>query len=297
MTGHMRKRGANSWQLIVHLGHDDRGRRRSASKTVRGTKREAELALAELVTEVAKHALLPTASMPMEQIVRSSLEAKAPQLSFDRGPLRGRDQAHRPGHRRHRSRAAPSPLRRGLLRPAPRARPLWIVHPQSALGHAHVPLVGEAARLALADLTSQPELHIPRPSSCGGVPSRQQPIAHTRLRHRPPCKGLSCVGTSGQECERAELDPPPRRRRLSAACRIASTCLALRVETRREESTLDDGPLSERVDPDRGRTDELHADFWHLGATHRSLRRIDGAGRTNGWWVRFLCRRCPVAQG
>jgi hypothetical protein len=53
MTGHMRKRGANSWQLIVHLGHDDRGRRRSASKTVRGTKREAEVALAELVTEVA----------------------------------------------------------------------------------------------------------------------------------------------------------------------------------------------------------------------------------------------------
>ncbi len=81
MTGHMRKRGANSWQLIVHLGHDERGRRRSASKTVWGTKREAELALAELVTDVAKHALVPMTSLRVEQVVRSWLEAKAPRLS------------------------------------------------------------------------------------------------------------------------------------------------------------------------------------------------------------------------
>ena len=71
MTGHMRKRGANSWQLIVHLGHDERGRRRSASKTVRGTKREAERALAELVTKVTRHALVPTTPLRMEQVVRS----------------------------------------------------------------------------------------------------------------------------------------------------------------------------------------------------------------------------------
>ena len=81
MTGHMRKRGPNSWQLIVHLGHDERGRRRSASKTVRGTKREAELALAALVTDVVKHALMPTTSLRVEQVVRSWLEAKAPRLS------------------------------------------------------------------------------------------------------------------------------------------------------------------------------------------------------------------------
>ena len=51
MSGHMRKRGANSWQLIVFNGFDSSGRRQYSRKTVRGTKKEAERALASFVVE------------------------------------------------------------------------------------------------------------------------------------------------------------------------------------------------------------------------------------------------------
>ncbi|MGI9644429.1 MAG: hypothetical protein ACR2O6_03880 [Ilumatobacteraceae bacterium] len=47
----MRQRGA-SWELRVFLGHDPvTGKQRYANKTVRGGKREAQRALAEMVTE------------------------------------------------------------------------------------------------------------------------------------------------------------------------------------------------------------------------------------------------------
>jgi integrase len=81
MTGHMRKRGANSWQLLVHIGNDESGRKRYASKTVRGTQRQAQLALAAFVTEVARTALVPTTPLRVEEVVRGWLEAKAPRLA------------------------------------------------------------------------------------------------------------------------------------------------------------------------------------------------------------------------
>jgi hypothetical protein len=40
MQGHMRKRGANTWQLLVR-GKDQNGRRRYVSKTVRGSARHS----------------------------------------------------------------------------------------------------------------------------------------------------------------------------------------------------------------------------------------------------------------
>ena len=52
----MRKRGANSWQLIVFNGFDSRGRRQYSRKTVHGTKKEAELLLAVYVLEVGHRA-------------------------------------------------------------------------------------------------------------------------------------------------------------------------------------------------------------------------------------------------
>jgi integrase len=81
MTGHMRKRGANSWQLLVHIGHDDSGRKHYASKTIHGTKREAQLALAAFVTEVSKTALVATGPVRVEAVVRGWLDAKAPRLA------------------------------------------------------------------------------------------------------------------------------------------------------------------------------------------------------------------------
>ena len=50
----MRQRGESSWELRVYLGTDpETGRRRYASRTVRGTKRAAQVALAELVEQAA----------------------------------------------------------------------------------------------------------------------------------------------------------------------------------------------------------------------------------------------------
>jgi len=81
VAGHMRKRGATSWQLLVHIGTDKRGRKRYASKTVKGTKRQAEVALAELVTEVARGELLPSEPISVEQVVERWLKAKSARIS------------------------------------------------------------------------------------------------------------------------------------------------------------------------------------------------------------------------
>jgi len=52
VTGFMRQRGS-SWQLIVHAGRDPvTGKKRYVSRTVKGTKREAQRALAALVTQI-----------------------------------------------------------------------------------------------------------------------------------------------------------------------------------------------------------------------------------------------------
>jgi integrase len=54
MRGSIRQRGARSWQLLVSLGVRDleTGRYRYVERQVRGRKRDAERALAELITEV-----------------------------------------------------------------------------------------------------------------------------------------------------------------------------------------------------------------------------------------------------
>lgn len=53
MKGHMQERGPKTWRLSVYVGRDSRtGRKRYAQRTVHGSKREAEKALARLVTEV-----------------------------------------------------------------------------------------------------------------------------------------------------------------------------------------------------------------------------------------------------
>ncbi len=55
MQGSIRKRSTDSWQLRVSLGKDRAtGKYRYVSRTVQGGKRDAQMALAQLVTEVGK---------------------------------------------------------------------------------------------------------------------------------------------------------------------------------------------------------------------------------------------------
>jgi hypothetical protein len=53
MAGSLEKRGRDSWRLVVSAGYDPvSGQRRRIQRTVHGSKREAERALARLLVEV-----------------------------------------------------------------------------------------------------------------------------------------------------------------------------------------------------------------------------------------------------
>ena len=71
MNGYIRKRGKNSWQLIFDLPRGGDGRRKQARRTVRGTKREAESRLRELISGVEKgDYVTPTKETVGEFLVR-----------------------------------------------------------------------------------------------------------------------------------------------------------------------------------------------------------------------------------
>ena len=54
MRGHLRKRGTRSWAVVVDIGHDPvTGKRRRRWITVKGTKRDAERRLTEILGEIA----------------------------------------------------------------------------------------------------------------------------------------------------------------------------------------------------------------------------------------------------
>ena len=52
MRGHLQQRSRGSWRLKVFVGRLDDGRKRYIERTVRGTRRDAERALARLIVEV-----------------------------------------------------------------------------------------------------------------------------------------------------------------------------------------------------------------------------------------------------
>ena len=59
MRGYIRKRGKDSWQIIFDLARGVDGKRRQARHTVRGTKRDAEARLRELITSLDKGDYVP----------------------------------------------------------------------------------------------------------------------------------------------------------------------------------------------------------------------------------------------
>ena len=65
MAGHMQQRGDSTWRLHVVIGQDSNGKRRYASKTFHGSKKQASTALAAFVTETAKDRNATEAAEPM----------------------------------------------------------------------------------------------------------------------------------------------------------------------------------------------------------------------------------------
>src|SRR5580700_1735489 len=82
MAGSIRQRGEKSWELTVYVGYDSKARkRRYESKTVGGSKRDAERALAKFVTEVAEGGRVATGPISLERVLTQWLDAKKAQLS------------------------------------------------------------------------------------------------------------------------------------------------------------------------------------------------------------------------
>ena len=81
MKGFMRQRGA-SWELRVFLGHDPlTGKKRYATRTVRGGKREAQTALAEMVTEAEAAGLTVRTSATVGELLEAWFEFASPDFS------------------------------------------------------------------------------------------------------------------------------------------------------------------------------------------------------------------------
>lgn len=59
MRGHIRRRGKNSWELKFDIGVDPRtGKREIRYQSVKGTKKEAQAKLTELLSETARGILV-----------------------------------------------------------------------------------------------------------------------------------------------------------------------------------------------------------------------------------------------
>lgn len=59
MRGHIRHKKSGGWEIITEIGRDPKtGKRKQHSETVRGTKREAEHRLAELINQIEGKAFL-----------------------------------------------------------------------------------------------------------------------------------------------------------------------------------------------------------------------------------------------
>jgi integrase len=78
VAGHLQERGPKTWRLSVFVGRDSRtGRKRYAQRTVHGTKKEAERALARLVTEVDEGRHSASAAGTFGDLLDRWLETKA----------------------------------------------------------------------------------------------------------------------------------------------------------------------------------------------------------------------------
>jgi integrase len=81
VQGHIRQRNAGSWRIKAYLGRDEStGRKRYAERTVKGTKREAQKALAKLVTEVTEGRYASPGTTTVNELLERWLELKAHQV-------------------------------------------------------------------------------------------------------------------------------------------------------------------------------------------------------------------------
>jgi integrase len=71
MTGHIRRRGKQSWELKFDVGRDAKGERITQYQSFKGTKKAAEFKLAELIAAVGKGAYVEPSKMTVAEFVRA----------------------------------------------------------------------------------------------------------------------------------------------------------------------------------------------------------------------------------
>jgi integrase len=88
MRGHVRRRGKESWSIVVDVGGDPNGRRRQKWHTVQGTKKDAERELARLLYEMNTGAYVQPARLTVAEYLSRWLtdyaEPNVPGKTFER---------------------------------------------------------------------------------------------------------------------------------------------------------------------------------------------------------------------
>lgn len=74
MKGNITKRGKNSWRLKFDAGHDEKGKRKTQFVTFRGTKREAQVKMAELIAAVAQSTYVEPSKFTVAEWVRARVD-------------------------------------------------------------------------------------------------------------------------------------------------------------------------------------------------------------------------------
>jgi integrase len=75
MKGHIQQRGENSWRLKFDAGRDEKtGKRKTQFHTFRGTKRQAQVKLAELIASVAQARYVEPHKTTVAQWVRTRVD-------------------------------------------------------------------------------------------------------------------------------------------------------------------------------------------------------------------------------
>lgn len=73
MRGHVRKRGAASWEVKFDAGRDDSGRRNIRYVTVKGTKQQAQAKLAELLAALGSGSFVEPSKLTVAAFVRARI--------------------------------------------------------------------------------------------------------------------------------------------------------------------------------------------------------------------------------
>ncbi len=81
MRGHIKKRGKNSWSIVVALGRDVSGKRRQKWHTVSGTKRDAEQELTRILKQLDEGKYVNPSKITVKEHLENWLTVMEPHVA------------------------------------------------------------------------------------------------------------------------------------------------------------------------------------------------------------------------